>query len=215
MIAVSDTTRNAGGVDADASVSSFYLSSNSSLDAGDTRLAPARAVGALAAGSSSTGMSNVIIPDVAPGVWFLMANSDDGGLITETSEANNLRVVSIHIGPDLDVPTLSAPATATAGSTILVTDGVQNVGRGTAAASSTRYYLSTNLTLDASDKLLDAERVVPALHANDTCTGSALVVLPAGLTGRYYLIAIADGTNAVAESNETNNVFSRPITINP
>ena len=215
MIVVSDTTRNAGGGAADASVTTFYLSSNSSLDAGDTPLAPARAVGALAAGASTAGTSNVIIPDVAPGVWFLIATADDGELINETCETNNLRLASIHIGPDLDLTTLSAPVTARAGSTILVADGMKNVGLGTAGASSTRYYLSTNTTLDASDTLLDAERVVPALSANATTTGSASVVLPTGLSGRYYLIAVADGTNAVAESNETNNAFSRLITINP
>lgn len=215
MIVISDTTRNAGGGNANASVTSFYLSSNSSLDPSDTRLAPARAVGVLAAGASSAGTSNVIIPNIAPGVWFLIANGDDGGLVTETSETNNLRFVSIHIGPDLGLTTVTAPATARAESTILVTDGVKNVGLGTAGASATRYYLSTNVTLDAGDTLLDAERVAPALDPNATCTGTASVALPAGVAGRYYLIAVADGANAVAESNETNNAFARLITINP
>ena len=214
-IVVGDTTRNTGGGGADASVTTFYLSPNSSLDASDIRLAPARAVGALAAGTSSVGTSNVIIPDIAPGIWYLIANADDGGLVNETAETNNLRLVTIHIGTDLGLTTLTAPATATAGSTILVTDGVTNVGLGTADASATRYYLSLNTSLDASDVLLDAERDVTALEANATCRGSASVVLPVGLAGRYYLIAVADGTNVVAESNETNNAFARLITINP
>lgn len=214
-IVVTDTTRNPGGCGADASVTAFYLSANSTLDATDVRLAPARAVGPLDAGASSAGTSNVIIPEIAPGAWFLIANADDDEMVNEMAESNNRRIVSMHIGPDFDLTSLSAPATATAGSTILVTDGVKNVGLGTAGASATRYYLSLNTSLDASDILLDAERVAPALDANATSTGSASVTLPVGLTGRYYVIAVADGTNVVAESNETNNALARVITINP
>jgi hypothetical protein len=96
-IVVNDTTRDSGGCGADASVTAFYLSPNSTLDESDIRLAPARAIGPLTAGASSAGTSNVIIPDVAPGTWFLIANADDGEMVNEIAESNNRRVVSIHI----------------------------------------------------------------------------------------------------------------------
>lgn len=98
-IVVTDTTTNPGVVGAVASVTAFYLSANSTLDATDVRLAPARAVGPLAAGATSAGAANVIIPDVAPGAWFLIANADDDGLVDEMAESNNARIVSIHIVP--------------------------------------------------------------------------------------------------------------------
>jgi hypothetical protein len=96
-VVVNDTTRDSGGCGADASVTAFYLSTNSTLDESDIRLAPARAIGPLTAGASSAGTSNVIIPDVAPGTWFLIANADDGEMLNEIAESNNRRVVSIHI----------------------------------------------------------------------------------------------------------------------
>jgi CARDB len=96
-IVVNDTTRDSGGCGADASVTAFYLSTNSTLDESDIRLAPARAIGPLTAGASSAGTSNVIIPDVAPGTWFLIANADDGEIVNEIAESNNRRLVSIHI----------------------------------------------------------------------------------------------------------------------
>ena len=56
------------------------------------------AVGALAAGASSPGVSNVIVPDIAPGAWFLIATADDGGLVAEASETNNTfaRLITIN-----------------------------------------------------------------------------------------------------------------------
>ena len=98
-IVVTDTTTNPGAVGAVASVTAFYLSANSTLDATDVRLAPARAVGPLAAGAASAGAANVIIPEIAPGAWFLIANADDDGLVDEMAESNNARIVSIHIVP--------------------------------------------------------------------------------------------------------------------
>jgi subtilase family serine protease len=214
-IAVTDTTMNAGAGAAEASVTAFYLSSNFSFDAGDLRLSQTRAVGPLAAGASSMGTTNVGVPDVAPGLWYLIARADDMDTVVETTETNNVRSRSMHIGPDLDVTALTVPSTAAAGSAISVTDSVKNVGVGTAGPSATRFYLSTNLLLDANDLLLSGERAVPALAGGATSTGTCSVTLPAGLTGTYYLIAVADGGNAVPEAIETNNGLARSITINP
>ncbi|MGH8432741.1 MAG: CARDB domain-containing protein, partial [Solimonas sp.] len=93
-IVVTDTTTNPGAGGANASVTAFYLSANSTLDATDVRLAPARAIGPLAAGAASAGAANVIIPEIAPGAWFLIANADDDGLVDEMAESNNARIVS-------------------------------------------------------------------------------------------------------------------------
>ena len=98
-IVVTDTTTNPGAGGADASVTAFYLSANSTLDETDIKLAPARAVGPLAAGAASAGAANVIIPEITPGAWFLIANADDDGLVDEMAESNNARIVSIHIVP--------------------------------------------------------------------------------------------------------------------
>jgi uncharacterized protein YpuA (DUF1002 family) len=56
---------------------------------------------------------------------------------------------------------------------------------------------------------------VPALAANGVNTGSVTVTVPTGISGRYYLLAVADGYGAVPESSEVNNQGLRFITINP
>jgi subtilase family serine protease len=215
-IVVTDTTRNSGGGAAGASATAFYLSANFTLGAGDIPLAPSRNVGPLNGGESSPGSTNVGIPsNVAPGIWYLLANADAANAVVETTETNNVAFRSIYLGPDLTVTLFTTPSTATVGSTISVSDTVQNIGADPAGASVTRFYLSLNTTLDASDTLLEAGRSVGTLNPNQTSAGPTALVLPAGVTGRYYLLAVADGTGVVAESLETNNATARLITINP
>ncbi|HEX7794325.1 MAG TPA: CARDB domain-containing protein, partial [Vicinamibacterales bacterium] len=72
--------------------------------------------------------------------------------------------------------------------------------------STTRFYLSTNTTLDGADVVLGS-RLVPQLAAAGSSSGSTLVAIPAAtVPGTYYVIAQTDGDGTVAESVENNNV---------
>ena len=84
------------------------------------------------------------------------------------------------IGPDLSVSAMTVPYTIVAGSTVTVTETVLNQGAGAAGASTTRFYLSTNVTLDASDVVLDGSRVVLPLAAATASGGTTQVTIPAG-----------------------------------
>ena len=129
--------------------------------------------------------------------------------MAEANEANNLSTPSaaFTIGPDLlvwlDLP--GAYAQVAAGSTISITDYTRNDGAAAVAASSTRFYLSADSTLDAADIPLGS-RAVPALAAGAISTGPTPLTLPTGIAGLYRIIAVADPDNAHAETNETNNV---------
>ena len=106
---------------------------------------------------------------------------------------------------DLTVSALTAPATAGAGSAFSVTDTTKNQGTGNSAGSTTRFYLSTNFLLDGPDVPLGS-RTVPPLAAGASDTATTSLTMPAGTaTGTYYVIALADGDNAVTETAETNN----------
>jgi subtilase family serine protease len=144
-----------------------------------------------------------------------MANADDANEVVEPQETNNLRYTTIYIGPDLTVASANAPFTALAGATMTISDTVRNLGPDVAAASTTRFYLSLNGAVDASDFLLDGVRAVPALGFNATSTGNTMVTIPTGISGRYFLLAVADDLGAVSEASEVNNLFLRLITINP
>ncbi len=100
---------------------------------------------------------------------------------------------------------LTAPATAGAGTTIVVTDTTKNQGGGNADASSTRFYLSPNFTLDAADLALES-RTVGALTVGASSTATTTVTIPPGVaSGTFYLFAVADDGNGVSESTENNN----------
>jgi hypothetical protein len=212
-IVVSDATANTGANPVPASTTAFYVSTNFNLDPGDTRLPQSRAVPPLSVGGSSAGSTQVMLPDLAPGSWYLLAAADDGNLVAESNEGNNTRFATILVGPDLAFLTLSAPLSAGAGSTISVNDTLRNNGADAAGASTIRFYLSLNTAFDGTDIALGASRDVGPLAANGSSSGVTSVTLPQGYAGAYYLIAVADAGNTVAEAVETNNIAARPITV--
>ena len=210
-IDVTETTQNIGTGNAGASVTGFYLSNNALLDASDFPIG-SRTVPALAPGATSVRTTTVTIPAVAPGTWYLLANADDGRTITETQETNNTRNITLLVGPDLSVATFTAPFSVSAGSNVTIGYAVKNIGAADAGASVIRFYLSPDVLFSANDQLLGS-RDVPALAAGLTSTGSTSIAIPGGLSGTYYLFAVADGTSLVAEASEGNNTFLRVITI--
>lgn len=114
---------------------------------------------------------------------------------------------------DLIESSLSAPSLASPGQGITVSDTAKNQGTGQAGASVTRLLLSTDAAFSANDVVLGT-RNVPTLAAGKTSKVSTAVTIPAGTTpGRYYLLAQADSTGVVGETNETNNVKSRRLDV--
>jgi subtilase family serine protease len=188
------------------------LSSNFSLDPADVRLAAPHAVSPLAAGASVSWTESLSLPVVAPGLWYLLAVADDGRVVTETLEGNNVRYSSLQIGPDLYVSAASVPFTIRAGSSVSVFEAVANQGS-PAGASRTRFYLSRNNALDTGDILLEQFREVPALAQGASSSATTALSVPPGLSGSWFLLIVIDADATVAESNEGNNVVPRAVTI--
>lgn len=212
-ISVSDTTRNQSTSPAGASTTRFYLSVDWVLDAADVPLG-SRAVAALAAGASDTATTSLTIPaGTATGAYYLIARADGDDAVSEVYENNNTAIRSLRIGPDLAVASLTAPTTAGSGATISISDTTRNAGAGAAGATTTRFYLSANASLDAGDVLLGA-RAVPPLAALATNAGTTSATIPAGTaSGTWWIIARADADDALAETQETNNLLTRTIQI--
>ncbi len=188
---------------------------NGQLDAGDVLLAASRAVGPLAAGASSAGATQVTIPvGTAPGAFYLIAKADGVNALEETAETNNTVARLVWVGPDLIVSGVSATSPVAAGAKTSVAATVVNQGAGPAGASTVRFYLSTNLTFDATDVPLGESRSVPVLGAGASNIGATLVTIPAGTTaGTYFVILRADADGSVSESNETNNTAPRVVQV--
>jgi subtilase family serine protease len=214
-VVVSETTTNKGAGPVAASVTRFYLSTKLVIDASAMLLSGGRAISELAGGASSTGSTTVLIPTtVSTGSYYLIAKTDADNAVSETLESNNTAARAFWVGGDLMISALTAPSTAAAGSAIMVEDTTRNQGGGAIAASLTRFYLSTNTTLDASDVLLSGYHTVPELAAGASSPGSTMVTVPAAIVaGTYYLFAKADADNSVPETQELNNTMLRAMQI--
>jgi hypothetical protein len=116
--------------------------------------------------------------------------------------------------PDLTVSALSAPASAAPGTTLSVGDTTANApGVLAAGASTTRLYLSANAVWEATDVVLGS-RAIGALAAGAASSSTTAVTIPAATgVGAWYVLARADSSAAVAESDESNNVRAIAIQI--
>ena len=118
-------------------------------------------------------------------------------------------------GPDLtETSVTNPPGALLVGSGFSVTDTAKNIGNLTAAASITRYYVSTTTLKTSSSVLLTGSRSVPALAANAISSGTTTATIPSTTKpGTYYLLACTDDTKLIAESNEGNNCKASSGTI--
>jgi subtilase family serine protease len=205
-ISITDTTLNQGKGPADVSVTTYYLSTNTTLDSSDVALG-SRTVPQLAAGASSAATTTLTIPaNTTGGTYYVIAVADATNTNAETSETNNTKAsAAIKIGPDLVVSALTVPTVAGAGFSISVTDTTTNSGAGDAPASNTGFYISTKAFFDTSATWIGFRAAGP-LPVGAASSGTTPVVIPAGTaTGIYYIIAVADYDKQVGETNETNN----------
>jgi subtilase family serine protease len=212
---VASTTSNQGAGDSGASVTQFYLSTDAQLDANDTVVSGSQPTAGLAAGTSGSGSTTITIPTgLASGSYYFFAKADAGNAVGETQENNNTVIRLVAIGPDLIVSSVFVTSPAAAGAQTSVTDTVTNQGGAAVGSTMTRFYLSTNITLDAADVPLAESRSVPALTAGASSSGTTLVAVPSGTaSGIYYVLAKADADGSVNESAETNNTAPRGIQI--
>ena len=212
-IAVNDTTANQGSGQASASATHFYLSTNFTLDAQDVALG-SRPVPTLGSGANDSGTTSLTIPAATvSGNYYLIAQADGGQTVSETSETNNTRSWNVKVGADLVVSALSGPSSGAPGVPITVSDTTKNQGTSAAGVSTTRYFLSTNIVLDAGDTVL-GERAVGALGPGVSDAGSVTLTIPTGVgTGTLFLIAQADADDTVVETADSNNTKFRTIQI--
>jgi subtilase family serine protease len=211
-IVMTDTTKNSGTGAAAASATGFYLSSNGSLSDADVFLG-SRPVPRLDPGAIHSASTTLHIPAAtATGWYYVLAKADSGGQVPESIETNNVKAtVVIKIGPDLMVSVITTPTSLVAGAPFSVSDTTVNQGSGRAGASTTRFFLSTNTTVDTTDVLLGS-RAVPELPPAGSNAGSAMLTVPAGTPGgSFYVIAQADGATVVTETSETNNNKIAPV----
>jgi hypothetical protein len=164
------------------------------------------------------------IPTSTPlNTYFLLVCADDVARVAESDEGNNCLAsptAAVTVTrPDLvETVVSSPPATKQRGTTFAITDTVQNAGAVSSASSQTRYYLSLDAVKSPGDLLLTGGRTVPSLTPAGTHSGTVTVTIPPTTPlNTYFLLACADGSGALVETDEANNckASSTTVTVTP
>lgn len=204
-ISISYRVSNIGTASSGANAFKLFLSNDASLDGGDSNLTPSESVGTLPAGGSVSGSTSRVLPSVANGTWYIIAQVDAFDAVAESNEANNTgsRSFTISAGtPDLvvDSPSVSN-ATPEPGGTFNISATVRNAGTGASGATTLTYYRSTNSTISSGDVQLATDGVVD-LAAGGTSPEVATVTAPAS-EGTWWVGACVD--SVPGEVISTNN----------
>ena len=113
-------------------------------------------------------------------------------------------LIETYVSPPANQPSL----VVTGGGSVVVQDYVKNSGTTTAGSSTTQFYLSLNNVKDSGDVLLGGRAVTALAPGVSLSANTSVTVPPTTPTGTYFVLACADNTNTVDESNETNNCLA-------
>ncbi len=200
---LSATVRNDGSASSAATTLRYYRSTDATVTTSDTQVGTDE-VGALAASGTSSESVSLTTPST-PGTYYYGACVD--AVMGESDTTNNCSSsVQVTVtAPDLVVGTPSVTdSTPDAGATFTLSATVRNDGSASSAATTLRYYRSTDATVTTSDTQVDTDEV-GALAASGTSDESVSLTAPS-TAGTYYYGACVDAVTG--ESDTTNNCSS-------
>ena len=221
-VSVNTFVVNYGAGAAASSTTKVYLSLDPNITTSDTVLGTI-STGALAAvgqsGYYSAQNLGVTLPaNLASGTYYIGAIADYDNQVVESNEADNtynvaqITITGAASPPNLSAQVFTSSSSAAAGSAVSVNTFVVNYGAAAAASSTSRLYLSTDPNITTSDIVLGtiSARALAAVGQSSYYSAQNLAVtLPANLApGTYYIGAIADYGNLIAESNEADNTYN-------
>ena len=202
------TVRNQGGSEAAGTTLTYYRSTDSTISSSDT-LVGRDAVSSLSAGADSPESIPLTAPTTA-GTYYYGACVD--AVTNESARTNNCSTavrVTVIGRPDLvvDTPTVSDSSLLT-GASFTLGATVRNQGGSEAAASTLRYYRSSNATIDTNDSSVGTD-TVSGLSAGSNSPESFSVSAPTS-AGTYYYGACVD---AVTNESATGNNCSTGVRV--
>ena len=213
-LSVANTAANPGAALSRSFTIAFRLSPNQIYgDADDVVIPTTRTVTSLAIGGSSPATTSVTIPATTrTGSYYVCAKADSANVVLETNETNNTRCSTTTVTlppPDLIVSALFTSATTVSrGTSLSLANSVKNQGGAAMSTSATvAFHLSGDASYGGSDDVgLATTRASGVLAAGGTSSVTTTLPIPATTpVGPYFVCALADSTNVIAEGTETNN----------
>ena len=203
---LSATVQNDGDGPSAATTLRYYRSTDATITSSDTEVGT-DAVGELSAGATSPESISLTAPSTA-GTYYYGACVDE---VTDESDATNncSSAVSVIVSaappptnPDLEVQSPSVnDSSLDTGASFTLSATVRNDGDGAAAATTLRYYRSTDATITSADTEVGMD-AVGGLAAGATSAESISLTAPSS-AGTYYYGACVD--TVTDESDTTNN----------
>ena len=195
------TVRNQGTGQSAATTLRWYRSSNRTISTRDTQVGT-DAVGVLGASRSSAESIRLTAP--SEGTWYygacVVSVSDESN--TRNNCSTGIRVTVAAAGPDLVVESVSvSDSTLTSGQSFTLSAIVRNQGADQSAATTLRWYRSTNATIATRDTQVGTDQV-GALAASDSSAESIRLTAPSSEGTYYYGACVA---SVAGEGNPRNN----------
>ena len=199
----------------------LYLSSDSEIDTSDVYLGGWTATTQLAKNESeSKEVLGIVPPSLAAGEYYLGVIADVKGAVNETDEANNSgqvsQVINVTSSYDLSITSISSDLSeAFRGGRLALSSTVKNNGLSDIdAGHNVGLFLSMDNVIDTSDIQVGSWVASKVLGYGEPQLEEIFVEIPKALpAGNYYIGAIADSNNAVAETDETNNSMSGAVVV--
>ena len=188
----------------------FYRSTDATITTSDTAVGTAPVAGLAASETSS--QSVIMTAPSTPGTYYYGACVDlvagESDTTDNCSSSVRITVPEPQSGPDPVVAASVSDNGPAAGATFTLSATVRNAGNEASAATTLRFYWSTDATITTSDTEVGTDAVA-ALAASGT--SSQLVILTAPSTpGTYYYGACVD---AVAGESDTSNNCSLSVRV--
>jgi len=203
---------------------SLYLSTNTILSGSDDYLASGSINQTIAPNQTVNLSTNITIPNVSDGQYYIVLDPDPADIINESDENNNLGFYAIQIGdvvpngPDLDVRDVDVIPNSNLipGQEVDIEVRIENEGTDDVGSFEVLVYfdINGNNAYDGGNEFM-GQFTFNALDAGDDETMTVDFDLPINIfsTGTYEVFAIADSTNLINETDEGNNDDDDNVTI--
>jgi len=193
----------------------LFLSADQTLDAGDVNVAILpKFLKKIKVGKAKGISIKFTYPTtIGDGNFFVLAQADSSNQIPESNESDNVlssatAVLVRQPFVDLQPTFVSKPSKFTPGTVVSVTTTIKNNGNVSfKAATPIDLVLTSTGAVDDSSVILASITPTLSIHNGHSKSVKFKVTLPAGLaTGAYQMGVKVDTTNAIAESEESNNI---------